>query len=119
MSIANGQKRSVKTSQRAVRLLAFRIEGSTGTPSIEGLDKNQVSVADTAVGTYTITLSKAFANTEYHVVATVEGADKAATVTITDSSTFVVKVNDIADIAALSDDDVQVMVMGSDITDRY
>jgi hypothetical protein len=119
MSIANGQKRSIKTSQRATRLLAFRIEGSTGTPSIEGLDKHQVSVTDTDVGTYTITLNNAFANTEYHVVATVEGADKAATVTITNSSTFVVKVNDIDETAALSDDDVQVMVIGSDVTDRY
>jgi hypothetical protein len=111
--------RSIKSSQRQIRILAFRIEGSTGTPSIEGLDKNQVSVTDTAAGTYTIELSEPFANTEYHVVATVEGADKCATVTITDKDTFVVRVNDIDETAALSDDDVQVIVIGSDITDRY
>lgn len=112
-------QRSIKSEQRQVRMLAFRIEGSTGTPSIEGLDKHRVTVTDTAAGTYTITLKKPFANAEYHVVANAEGADKAITVSITNSSTFVIKVNDIDETAALSDDDVQVMVMGSDVTDRY
>lgn len=111
--------RSIKSEQRQVRILAFRIEGSTGTPSIEGLDKNAISVVDTAEGVYTCNIDRPFANTEYHVVATVEGADKAATVTITDKDTFVIRVNDIDETAALSDDDVQVIVIGSDITDRY
>lgn len=111
-------KRSVKSSQRQTRMVAFRIEGSTGTPSIEGLDANKVSVEDTAVGTYTITLSEPFSAAP-HVVASVEGADKVATVGSITTSTFVVKVNDVDETAALSDDDVQVIVIGSDVTDRY
>jgi hypothetical protein len=112
-------KRSIKSSQRGIRILALRIEGSTGTPSLEGPDQNQATIADTAVGTYTITLNDAFADTDaYIVLATVEGADKAATVTKTSSSVFVVKVNDIDETPALSDDDVSVLIIGSDLTDH-
>lgn len=107
-------KRSVKSPQRLPLLMGFRIEGSTGTPSLEGPDQKQFSVADTAVGTYTITMSNApFGSTDaYIVLATVEGADKVATVTKTSATVFVVKVNDVDETAALSDDDVHVMVYG-------
>jgi hypothetical protein len=111
-------ERSIKSKQRKVRMLAFRIEGSTGTPSIEGLDNKGITVADTAVGTYTITFSDAFAEAP-HVVATVEGADKVATVGSITASGCVVKVNDVDETPALSDDDVQVIVIGHDITDNY
>jgi hypothetical protein len=101
-------------------MLALRIEGSTGTPSLEGPDRKRATIADTAVGTYTVTLNEAFADSDaYIVLATVEGADKAATVTKTSSSVFVVKVNDIDETAALSDDDVHVLVIGTDILDHY
>jgi len=111
-------RRSVQSSQRKTRMIAFRIEGSTGTPSIEGLDANLVTVADTAPGTYTITLSEPFAEAP-HVVASVEGADKVATVGSITASTFVVKVNDVDETPALSDDDVQVIVIGHDVADNY
>ena len=55
--------RSIKSSQRRTRLIALRIEGSTGTPSLEGLDKEQCTIADTAEGHYTITFKKPFALT--------------------------------------------------------
>ena len=109
-------KRSTKSSQRSVRILAIRIEGSTGTPSVEGLDKNRVTIADTGVGHYTITLKEPFAEA-CHAVGNAEAVDKAVTLTTT-ASTVVVKVNDIDETAALSDDDVQLMIIGSDITDR-
>jgi hypothetical protein len=113
-------KRSVKSSQRAMRMLALRIEGSTGTPSLEGPDQYQASIADTAPGTYTITLDEAFpAADSYIVLATVEGADKSATVTKTSASVFVVKCNDIDETPALSDDDISVLVVGIDVTDKY
>lgn len=108
-------RRGVKSPQRKAVVLGFRIEGSTGTPSIEGPDREKITVADTAVGTYTCTISSdiAFPDTDaYIVVATVEGADKAATVTKTSASVFVVKVNDIDETPALSDDDVSVIVYG-------
>ena len=114
-------KRSVKCNQRLPILAGFRIEGSTGTPSLEGPDKLKFSVADTAVGTYTITIGSdiAFPSADsYIVIATVEGADKAATVTKTSASVFVVKVNDIDETPALSDDDVHVLVFGVESAER-
>ena len=109
--------RSIKSPQRLTRLLAFRIEGSTGTPSLEGLDANQCTIADSGVGHYTVTFNTAFAEAP-HAFANVESVDKAATVTTT-ASTVVVKVNDIDETAALSDDDVQVLVYGHDTTENY
>ena len=114
-------KRSIKAYQRQPVLLGFRIEGSTGTPSLEGPDDLKFSVADTAVGTYTITIGSdvAFPDADsYIVLATVEGADKVATVTKTSASVFVVKVNDIDETAALSDDDVHVLVFGVESEER-
>ena len=110
-------KRSIKSNQRQVRIIAIRIEGSTGTPSIEGLDANLVSIVDTGVGHYTLTFSNAFAAAP-HAVASCEAVDKVATVTAT-ASGCVVKVNDIDETAALSDGDVQLIVVGSDVTERY
>ena len=115
-------RRSVKSSQRKPIIAGFRIEGSTGTPSLEGPDKLKFSVADTAVGTYTITIGSDIsfsAADNYIVVATVEGADKSATVTKTSASVFVVKVNDIDETAALSDDDVSVLLYGVESDERF
>jgi hypothetical protein len=110
--------RSVKSHQRKTRILGFRIEGSTGTPSIEGLDAARITVVDTNVGIYTITFSEPFAEAP-HVVASVEGADKVATVGTITASGCVIKVNDVDETAALSDDDVQVIVFGKDVVDNY
>lgn len=114
-------KRSVKSLQRKPVLLGFRIEGSTGTPSLEGPDDLKFSVADGGVGIYNITIGSdiAFPNADsYIVLATVEGADKAATVTKTSATAFVVKVNDIDETPALSDDDVHVLVFGVESEER-
>jgi len=110
-------KRSIKSAQREVRVLALRIEGSTGTPSLEGLDALQCSIVDTGVGHYTITVSKAFAEA-CHAVGNAEAVDKAVTLTTT-ASTVIVKVNDIDETAALSDGDVQLMIIGHDVTANY
>ena len=112
-----GMQRSVKSSQRKVRILAIRIEGSTGTPSIEGLDAKKFTIVDTGTGHYTLTLTEPFAEAP-HAVGNAEAVDKAVTLTTT-ASTVVVKVNDIDETAALSDGDVQLIVIGHDITDNY
>lgn len=110
-------KRSIKSSQRSVRMLAFRIEGSTGTPSLEGLDAKQCTIADNGDGDYTVTFNTAFAEAP-HAVASCEAEDKVATV-VTTTSTVVINVNDIDTTPALSDGDVQVIVIGHDVTDTY
>jgi len=108
---------TTRSSQRKVRQIAFRIEGSTGTPTLEGLDKDQCTIVDSGTGHYTVTFKKAFAAAP-HAVANCEAVDKVATLTTT-ASTVIVKVNDVDTTPALSDGDVQVFVVGSDVTDRY
>tara|TARA_R110002020_G_scaffold446985_1_gene659298 strand:+ start:242 stop:577 length:336 start_codon:yes stop_codon:yes gene_type:complete len=109
--------RSIKSAQRKLRVIALRIEGSTGTPTLEGLDENQCTIVDTGTGHYTITFNQAFAAAP-HAFGNAEAVDKAVTLTTT-ASTCVVKVNDIDETPALSDGDVQLLIIGSDITDRY
>ena len=108
--------RSIKSSQRRTRLIALRIEGSTGTPSLEGLDKEQCTIADTAEGHYTITFKKPFAAAP-HAVSSTEVVDREVCLTTT-SSTCVVKVYNTFT-GALADGDAQLLIIGSDITDRY
>lgn len=110
-------RRSTKSAQRQTRIIAFRIEGSTGTPTLEGLDAKQCSIVDTGTGHYTVTFTTAFAAAP-HATANAEAVDKAVTLTTT-ASTVIIKVNDIDETAALSDGDVQVIVIGSEVTDRY
>lgn len=108
---------ALMSRQRKMRVLALRIEGSTGTPSLEGPSKLEATIADTATGTYTITFDKAFTQAPI-AVANVEGVDKVATVTTT-TTTCVVKVNDVDETANLSDDDVQLLIIGSDAAGFY
>lgn len=110
-------KRPVESQQRKMRLIALRIEGSTGTPSLEGPGKLECTIADTAAGTYTLTFDKAFKQVPI-VVCTVEGADKCATAIPTKTS-VVIKCNDIDETAALSDDDINVLIIGSDDSSVY
>ena len=98
-------------------MLAIRIEGSTGTPTIEGLDALQCTIVDTGTGHYTITFNQAFAEAP-HAVGNAEAVDKVVTLTTT-ASTVIVKVNDIDETAALSDGDLQLVIIGHDVTDNY
>jgi hypothetical protein len=87
---------------------------------LDGLDKFQVSIKATAVGTYVITLDEAFANANsVSVVGNVAAADKAITIDTVAAGSITVKVNDIDETAALSDGFFHLRIIGSDITDRY
>lgn len=110
-------KRSIKSAQRSVRVIAFRIEGSTGTPSLEGLDALQCSIVDSGTGHYTVSFNQAFAEAP-HAVANCEAVDKVATI-VPAAGSVVIKVNDVDETPALSDGDVQVMIIGHDVTDKY
>jgi len=105
------------SKQRKLRVLTLRIEGSTGTPSLEGPSKLECTIADTGTGHYTITFDKAFTQAPI-AVGNAEAVDKAVTITTT-TSTVVVKVNDIDETPALSDGDVQLLIIGSDASGFY
>ena len=103
--------------QRKMRMMFLRIEGSTGTPSLEGPSKLECSIADTAEGVYTITFDKAFIQAPI-VVAVSENAD--AVISVTSSTTAcVVTSKDLDETAAAKDSDVHVMICGADASGFY
>jgi len=110
-------ERSIKTKQRKVRQLSFTVSADGTT--VTGLDKNQVSVADTGTGVKTVTLDDAFAASDYQVLVTVGTADAIANVEISSSSEFVIDTLDATDGTTAKDALVHVLVIGSDIVDRY
>jgi hypothetical protein len=117
MSIANGQKRSMKSSQRAMRQLHI-VVSADGT-TVTGPDQKQVSVADTGTGVKTVTLNNAFADAQYVVQVTTATADTHAEVSITSSSVFVVNTFDNTDGTTAKDAITHITVTGSDVTDKY
>lgn len=110
-------KSPVSSKQRNMRLLALRIEGSSGTPSLEGPSKLECSIADTSEGVYTITFLKAFSQAPIAVVST-EDSDSVATAVCT-TTTCIVSVVDLDETSAVSDQDVNVLIIGSDSTGFY
>jgi uncharacterized NAD(P)/FAD-binding protein YdhS len=110
-------RRSIQSSQRKVRQLAF-VVSADGT-TVTGLDKNQVSVADTGTGVKTVTLDEAFASADYCVLITTATADTHAEVSITDAQTFVVNTFDATDGTSAKDAICHILVIGSDVTARY
>lgn len=87
---------------------------------IDGLDKHQVTMTTTAVGTYSIALDEAFASADsVSVVGNVLEADKVVTIHSISASTIVIKVNDIDETAALSNGLFCLRIIGSDVTSKY
>ena len=116
-------KRSVQSSQRKVRILALRIEGSTGTPTLEGLDKNQCTIVDNGVGDYSITYNDAFAEAP-HVSLSAEATGIMLYSSVTSSTTLrvickLVDQDTTYGAPAAAEADVQIIVIGHDITDNY
>ena len=112
-------KRSIKSEQRAVRILSFICSADGLT--LTGLDKNKVSMTDTGAGVKTIELGdSAFGSSaDYSVIVTTATADSVAQVSITDADTFVINTFDSTDGTTPKDAICHVLVIGSDIEDRY
>tara|TARA_R100001480_G_scaffold3502_3_gene9137 strand:+ start:3663 stop:3998 length:336 start_codon:yes stop_codon:yes gene_type:complete len=108
--------RSIKSSQRKLRIISLRLEGSTGTLSAEGPDSNQVTVTDNDVGDYTVNLNQAFAAKPI-AVASCESADQNANVIPTKSSVRVI-IRTIAGSPAAAEADVQMIIIGSDVDSK-
>ncbi len=110
-------KRPVQCVQRNMRMLCLRIEGSSGTPSLEGPSKLEATIADTAEGVYTITFIKAFAQAPM-VVASSEDADAVVSCSSTTTACIVTS-KDLDETAAAKDSDIQVIICGSDSSGFY
>ena len=98
-------------------MLSFTVSADGTT--VTGLDKNQVSVADTGTGVKTVTLDEGFAAADYQVHVTVGTADAIANVEISSASAFIVDTLDATDGTTAKDAITHILVIGSDITDRY
>jgi len=111
-------KRSIKSGQRETRFLAF-IANAAGT-ALSGLDALKVTMTDTGTGVKTIELgANGFASSDYVVMVTTATADTVAQVSITDKNTFVINTFDCTDGTTAKDAICHVLVIGSDVTDRY
>lgn len=101
-----------------MRLLTF-IANAAGT-ALSGLDALKVTMTDTGTGVKTIELgSNGFADDDYSVIVTTASADTVAQVEITDKNTFIIKTFDSTDGTTAKDAICHVLVIGSDVTDRY
>lgn len=111
-------QRSIQSEQRKVRMLTF-IANAAGT-ALTGLDALKISMTDTGTGVKTIELgTHGFASADYSVMVTTATADTVAQVSITDADTFVINTFDSTDGTTAKDAICHVLVIGSDVTDRY
>ena len=113
-------KRSIESKQRKVRQIAL-IANAAGT-ALTGLDSlnSDISMTDTGTGVKTIALgSSGFASADYCVIVTTATADSVAQVSITDANTFVINTFDSTDGTTAKDAICHILVIGSDVSDRY
>lgn len=110
-------ERSIKSRQRRVRHVSFSV--SANGEVVSGLDKNQVTVVDTGTGVKTITLKEPFAAEDYQILVGIGTADAIAQVAISSRSAFVVNTFDATDGTTAKDAITHILVIGSDIVDRY
>ena len=111
--------RSIQGKQRKLRVISL-IANAAGTAltGLDALDAN-ISMTDTNTGIKTIELgASGFATADYIVMVTSATAATIAQVSITDKNTFVV--NSFAvDGTTATDAICHILVIGSDVTDRY
>jgi hypothetical protein len=113
-------QRKIESKQRKTRMIAL-IANAAGT-ALSGLDSSDqnISMTDTGVGVKTIELGDSgFASADYIVQVTTATADTHAEVSITDLDTFVVNTFDNTDGTTAKDAICHILVIGSDVTDRY
>jgi len=108
--------RSVKTSQRLPRQLAFKVDG-TGTASIV-IGSKDATLTDNGTGRYTLTFAKPFARDVVAVGSVIYGASGLILSVVSASKTAVqVRIYDGA--GADQDADFHLIVMGFDAADEY
>lgn len=108
--------REIKSTQRATRLLAIRLNG-TGTAALDGEGKYDATLTDNGTGDYTLTFAKPFGRAPI-VVANSETAG--VIVKLEALSKTAVQITSFAvDGTTAKDAILHVMVFGSDVEDQY
>jgi hypothetical protein len=109
-------RRSIESAQRKVRQIAITISADGTT--VTGLDALQVSVTDTGTGDKLITFNEAFAAAP-HVMVTVGTDESIARIGTVSASSAQILTDDATDGTTAKDAITHVLIIGSDITDRY
>jgi len=113
-------KRSIESGQRKVKVICL-VANAAGT-ALTGLDASNpdISMTDTGTGVKTIELgASGFASADMCVSVTTATADSVAQVAVTDANTIVVSTFDSTDGTTAKDAICHIMIIGSDVTDRY
>ena len=84
---------------------------------IAGLDKHQISIKASAVGTYNLTLPSEYALHDIICIANAVAVDQACTVSVS-GQVVTIKVNAIDETAALADGFFHFVIVGSSVSDR-
>ena len=107
-------ERSIDSAQRGVRALSFKV-ASDGTDS--GLDSLQVASSKSATGTYVMALNKPFVrDVTAHVTAK---TTTCAVKSVTETTSSVTVVMAAADLATNKDCAFNILILGSDIPDKF
>lgn len=109
---------SIKSKQRRVRIIAVSKAG-LGTPTIDGLSGDEVSITDLNVGEYQINFNKAFASADYAVSLASDTEDVAVNIKTKAAGSVIVQCRSIAGTPADAEGDFDIVIIGSDIEDRY
>ena len=109
-------ERSIKSSQRKVRVIAVTISADGTT--VTGPDKDAVVVTDTGTGDKLITVSKAFVEAPV-VVASSGTADSVAIKGTVSASAVQILSYDATDGTSAKDAIVDVVIVGKDVSDSY
>lgn len=105
-------KRSVKSTQRLMRLMSAKVDG-TGTAALGGTCANDMSLVDNGVGDYSLTFDAAFEQIP-EVVVTPVTADVICKIEAVAKGSVQITCFDATDGTTAKDADFHVMVLGSD-----
>lgn len=110
-------KRPVESSQRKMRLLALKVDG-TGTAALSGPSSLEATLTDNGTGDYTITFDKAFSQAPVVQVTMVTAVTQAI---VASATTALVQITTFAltDGTTATDADFELLIIGSDVTEKY
>ena len=110
-------KRPVESSQRKMRLMALKVDG-TGTAALSGPSSLEATLTDNGTGDYTITFDKAFVQAPV-VTATCVTADCIVNTIVPAVGSVQITLVDATDGTSAKDGDIEVILVGSDVSEKY
>lgn len=110
-------RRSVKSTQRHIRQLELIVDG-TGTAALSGPASLQATLVDNGTGDYTITFDEAFAQVPVCIPVCLT-ADCIVDTMVVAVDDIQITLVDATDGATAKDGEFHILIIGSDITDKY